>query len=97
MAQMLDNIIVAAVPDVATYSVAVTWADGEITIHCFRHLLGKGVCAALGDPGFFAQVRVGERGRSLAWPDEVDFCADALWFAAHPAEAPAREERQAAG
>jgi hypothetical protein len=25
-------------------------------------------------------VRVGEGGRSLEWPGELDFCADALWF-----------------
>jgi hypothetical protein len=27
-------------------------------------------------PAFFAQVRVGERGRSAEWPGELDFCAD---------------------
>jgi len=27
------------------------------------------------------------RGSSLAWPREIDFCTDALWFAAHPEDA----------
>jgi len=88
MPKVLDNIIVAAVPDAKTYSVAVTWANGETTVSGFRHVVGKGVFAALADPAVFAQVRVGERGRSLEWPGEIDFCADALWFEAHPADAP---------
>jgi hypothetical protein len=51
-------------------------------------LVGKGVFAAFSDPAFFAQARVGEGGRSLEWPGERDFCADALWFKAHPEDAP---------
>jgi Protein of unknown function (DUF2442) len=47
------------------------------------------VFAALADPEAFAQIRIGERGRSLEWPGEIDFCADALWFEAHPEDAPA--------
>ena len=90
MPKVPDNIIVAAVPDPKTYSVAVTWANGETTISGFRHLVGKGVFAALTEPAVFAQVGVGERGRGLEWPGEIDFCADALWFEAHPAEAPQR-------
>lgn len=31
----------------------------------------------------FARASVGERGRSLVWPGEIDFCADALWFDVH--------------
>jgi hypothetical protein len=88
MPKVLDNVIVAAAPDVKTYSVAVTWANGETTVNRFGHLVGKGVFAAAADPAVFAQVRVGERGRSLEWPGEIDFCADALWFEAHPADAP---------
>jgi hypothetical protein len=38
---------------------------------------------------------VGERGRSLEWPDEIDLCADALWFAAHPEEAPRASAKRA--
>jgi hypothetical protein len=40
-------------------------------------------------------VHVGERGRSIEWPGEIDFCADALWFEAHPEDVPKQvsEER----
>src|ERR1700678_3104482 len=96
MPKVLDNIIVAAVPEPETCSVAVTWANGETTTSGFHRRVGKGVFAALTDPAVFAQVRVGERGRSLEWPGEIDFCADALWFEATPAEAPRQlEELQA--
>ena len=88
MAKVLDNVIVDAVPDADTHSVTLTWANGATTVHRFDHLIGKGVFAALRDPATFAQVRVGDRGRSLEWPDEIDFCADALWFEAHPEDAP---------
>ena len=96
MAKILDNIIVDAAPDAKTYSVAVTWANGATTVNRFDRLVGKGVFAALTDPAIFAQVRVGERGRSLEWPDEIDFCADALWFEAHPADAPQPTQRATA-
>lgn len=93
MPEVLENIIIGAVADPRTHSVTVTWANGERTVNRFGHLIGKGVMAALADPVVFAQVRVGERGRSLEWPGELDFCADALWFEVHPEEAP----KQSAG
>jgi len=93
MPQVLDNIIVAAVPDPTTYSVKLTWANGETTVNHFDHLVGKGVFATVADPAVFEQVRVGERGRSLEWPGEIDFCADALWFETHPADAPQQPQR----
>jgi hypothetical protein len=49
---------------------------------------GKGVFAPLADPAFFIRVRIGGSDRSLEWPGELDFCADALWFDVHPEDAP---------
>ena len=94
MPKVLDNIITAAVPDPATHTVTLTWANGEATVSSFRHLVGKGVFTALVDPAFFAKVRVGEGGRTLEWPGELDFCADALWFKAHPEDAPEQQQPQ---
>ena len=93
MPKVLDNIITAAVADPMTHTVTVTWANGVTTINQFDHLMGKGVFAAIADPAVFTQVRVGDRGRSLEWPGEIDFCADALWFETHPAEAPQQPRR----
>jgi len=84
MPKALDNIIVAAVADPKAHGVTVTWANGETTTNDFRHLIGKGVFATLADPTTFAQVQMGERGRSLVWSGEIDFRADALWFETHP-------------
>lgn len=38
----------------------------------------RGVFSALADPAIFAKAAIGPRGRSLEWPGEIDFCADAL-------------------
>jgi hypothetical protein len=88
MSKVLDNVITAAKPDPVSHTVVLTWANGETTVASFRDLVGKGVFAAFADPTFFAQTRVGDGGRSLEWPGGLDFCADALWFEAHPEDAP---------
>ena len=92
MPKVLENIIKAAVPNPASHTVSLTWASGETTVSGFGHLVGKGIFAAFSDPGFFAQVRVGEGGRTFEWPGELDFCADALWFDVHPEDAPAQQQ-----
>jgi hypothetical protein len=86
--QVLENIIVAAAPDASDYTVALTWANGAQTRSNFARLAGKGVFVPLSDPDTFKKVRVGDSGRSLVWPGDIDFCADALWFEAHPEDAP---------
>lgn len=96
MPPVLENVIVSAVPDATRFAVEITWATGERSVNRFGHLVGKGVFAALSSPETFRQVRVGENGRSLEWPGEIDFCADALWFEAHPEDAP-RLQKNAAG
>ncbi len=93
MPKVLENVITAAVPHPESGSVTLTWANGATIENSFRHVIGKGVFAPLADPAFFAQVRVGEGGRSLEWPGELDFCADALWFKTHPEDAPQQPQR----
>ena len=97
MPKVLDNIIAAAAPDPATHTVALTWGNGERTVSSFRHLVGKGVFTAFSDPAFFARAAVGEGGRSLEWPGDLDFCADALWLEAHPEDAPEEPSPQSEG
>jgi hypothetical protein len=96
MPQVLENIITGIRPEAGNWSVTLTWANGTTTVHDFRRKIGRGVFKAFADPGFFAQVRVGERGRSLDWPDEIELCADALWFEAHPEDAPQMVEKTGA-
>jgi hypothetical protein len=88
MPPMLENTIISATADAGAHTVALTWANGAKTVNSFAHLVGKGVFRAFADPAVFARVRVGDNGRSLEWPGELDFCADALWFEAHPEEVP---------
>jgi len=92
----LENIIVAATPDADSFSVTLIWANGVTTVSSFKKLLGTGVMKQLADPSFFLSSRVGEYGRSLAWPNEIEFCADALWFEAHPEDNPFQQSSQAA-
>ncbi|MDA3874786.1 MAG: DUF2442 domain-containing protein [Kiritimatiellae bacterium] len=39
-----------------------------------------GVFESWNDPDYFKRVEIGERGRSLVWPGDVDLCADSLWL-----------------
>lgn len=51
-------------------------ASGEVSI---ADMCGEeGVFSRFPDETFFRQVRIGERGRYLEWPGEIDLCADAL-------------------
>jgi len=52
-------------------------AEGEVD---FSAQAGKGVFAPWTDYEFFRRAAIGEQGRTLTWPGEIDFCADALWL-----------------
>jgi hypothetical protein len=61
--------------------VRLTYATGETVVVDFTPYLDRGgVCLPLRDPSFFSQVTIGERGRFLQWPGELEFCADALFL-----------------
>ena len=60
------------------------YADGSAAIVDFAPVIRIGrQFARLGDPAFFAQVSAANNGRSITWPGEIDFCADALWREGH--------------
>jgi hypothetical protein len=50
--------------------------EGEVDL---SDLVGEGVFKAWEDPEVFARVRV-ERGRSVAWGEGIDLCADSLYL-----------------
>jgi hypothetical protein len=59
--------------EAATLDLSGFVATGEVT-EPFRH-----------DPGLFAtSLRVGGNGGWLAWANDVEIDADALWYRAHP-------------
>ena len=52
-------------------------AEGEVD---FSGQAGKGVFSPWSDYAFFQRAAIGEQGRVLIWPGELDFCADSLWL-----------------
>jgi hypothetical protein len=62
------------------YRVWLRFDDGVEGEAEFSAHVGKGVFAAWTDYAFFRQASIGEHGRTLTWPGELDFCADALWL-----------------
>ncbi len=83
---MLHRIIRAnARPD---YAVDIAWDDGSHSSVSFADLVGRGVCAPLADKTYFVErVMISEDGYALAWPNDVEFSADSLWYKTHPEDA----------
>ena len=55
------------------------YSDGVIRTVDFKPIIRQGgIFSFLNDPDFFKQVSLGDRGRYIEWPNEIDFCADAL-------------------
>jgi hypothetical protein len=62
------------------YRVRLRFSDGTEGDADFSKHAGKGVFAPWADYSFFRQATLGEQGRTLTWPGDLDFCADALWL-----------------
>jgi hypothetical protein len=46
------------------------------------------VCARLSDKSYFVErMTIADDGYALAWPNEVEFSADSLWYKTHPEDA----------
>jgi hypothetical protein len=77
------------------YTVEITWEDGSASSVSFADLVGHGVCAPLRDRDYFTgRMSIADDGYALAWPGEVEFSADSLWYKTHPADA--RKDGEAA-
>jgi hypothetical protein len=68
------------------FSVELSWSDGSRSVVNFWPMIETGeVMEPLRDPAYFAShASVIHGGQGVGWPNEVDFCADALWFKTHP-------------
>jgi len=54
--------------------------DGRVVVADLTQLAAKGgVFARLRDEKYFKKVKLANGGRSVAWPNRLDFCADALY------------------
>jgi hypothetical protein len=62
------------------YRILLCFDDGVEGEADFSVHVGQGVFKPWTDYSFFRQAAIGEQGRTLTWPGELDFCADALWL-----------------
>ena len=62
------------------YRVWLRFDDGIEGETDFSPHAGHGVFAAWNDYAVFRRAAIADQGRALAWPGEIDFCADALWL-----------------
>ncbi|HEY5211279.1 MAG TPA: DUF2442 domain-containing protein [Stellaceae bacterium] len=76
------------------FTIAIAWDDGGNSTVSFADIVGRGVAAPLADPAYFVPNMAVSDGFALAWPGDVEFSADSLWYKAHPNDA--RREIEAA-
>ena len=73
---MYQPIEVTALPG---YRLKMTYSDGAAGEVDLSDLAGRGVFALWDQPGAFESVRV-TPWRAIAWSDDVEICADALYL-----------------
>lgn len=71
---------IAGVEAMAPATLILTWSSGERASIDLGSLLGCRGFETLADPKVFKQVRVGDWGHSVEWPNGVDLGADRLWL-----------------
>jgi hypothetical protein len=73
-----------------------TFADGAVAQLDFRQdVVGRGgIFTPLEDVDYFKKVRVDPEAKTIAWPNEVDFCPDVLYHRATGAPLPGQASRQ---
>lgn len=63
------------------FTIEIEFDGGFKGVVDFKPLIQRGgVFGHLGSPRFFHRAKIGERGRTLVWPNELEFCADALYM-----------------
>lgn len=82
------NTITQVIPEM-NFQLQLTYADGVKVLVDFRPVIEiGGIFSRLKEPDFFNRVEIGSRGRSIEWPGEIDFCADALRMDGELVESP---------
>lgn len=71
--------IITAVEAIDSTTIRIAWQDGSASSINLAELINKPAFAPVRDPAAFARVSVGLWGHSIAWDDELDLGADALW------------------
>lgn len=87
MLQLVGLSIIEEVSVESGQSLRVRFADGATgSVSLAPFIARGGVFQVLEDRSLFEQVKVGEGGRYIEWPGEIDLCADALWKEIHRKE-----------
>ena len=61
------------------YTLHLVYSDGKVILYDFKPTIQiGGLFERLKVPAYFAKVTIGEHGRYIEFPDELDFCADSL-------------------
>ena len=61
------------------YRIWLRYSDGVAGEIGLSHLAGKGVFKVWDEPGYFEEVHI-TPDRTIAWDDDIDLCADALYM-----------------
>jgi hypothetical protein len=79
MSQIQEQIITKITPN-PDFSLSIEFDGGYKGVVDFKPLIQQGgVFKTLASPTFFRQVKIGESGRFIVWPGDLEFCADALY------------------
>ena len=79
MSKLKMHRIVQAVP-LRPLSLLVEFDDGRFVLADLTNVADRGgVFERLRDPRYFKKAKIVNGGRAIAWPDRLDFCADALY------------------
>lgn len=70
-------VAVQALPD---HKLKLRFDDGVEGVVNLSAEIGKEMFVAWKDLNHFASVKIEHNGRALAWPGEIDLCADALYL-----------------
>ncbi|MCT7986076.1 DUF2442 domain-containing protein [Laspinema sp. A4] len=85
---MMPYFIQIVTPE-ANYHLHILYSNGTVIGIDFSPFIERGgVVYRLSDTAFFSQIKCSKDGRFIEWPGEINFCADALWFQAHPDDKP---------
>lgn len=70
---------VTAVEVVGDFRLRLTFADGTLGHVDFTQRVWRGVMEPLGDPAYFARVRIDPEAGTIAWPNGVDMAPEPLY------------------
>ncbi len=76
MEQLVD---VTAVEVVGDYRLRLTFEDGTVGDVDFAAREWRGVFEDLGDPAYFARVRIDPEAGTIAWPNGADMAPEPLY------------------